>query len=121
MSRIRDTRFKKTLRGRVERHIYIFHAIDCVCQYASGEHSNIAVSLIGFFSVSLSISLFVKDHCCSFCYTPYQERSRGRANLKVDEDVILASAYAHVTTNAATGTDHDGATYWGIIRDVKFT
>ena len=41
--------------------------------------------------------------------------------MKVDEDVILASAYAHVTTNASTGTGHDGATYWGIIRDVKFT
>ena len=45
-----------------------------------------------------------------------QGRSRGQSNFKVDEDIKLASSYAFVTTNAAIGTDQDGATFWEKIR-----
>ena len=43
-------------------------------------------------------------------------RSKGIPNFKTDEDVILAAAYVHISTNAATGTDQDAATFWEKIR-----
>ena len=43
-------------------------------------------------------------------------RARGQANFRVDEDVMLASAYVVVTTNAAVGTDQNGSTFWEKIR-----
>ena len=45
-----------------------------------------------------------------------QGRSRGQSNFKVDEDMKLAASYAFITTNAAIGTDQDGATFWEKIR-----
>jgi hypothetical protein len=48
--------------------------------------------------------------------TSKQGRSRGQSNFKVEEDIKLASSYAFVTTNAAIGTDQDGATFWDKIR-----
>ncbi len=46
-----------------------------------------------------------------------QGRTRGQANFKVDEDMKLAASYAFITTNAAIGTDQDGATFWEKIRE----
>ena len=51
-----------------------------------------------------------------FLVKQQQGRSRGQSNFKVDKDIKLASSYAFVTTNAATGTDQDGATFWNKIR-----
>ena len=39
-------------------------------------------------------------------------RAKGQPNFRGDEDVMLASAYVVVTTNAAIGTDQNGATFW---------
>ncbi|KAI2513515.1 No apical meristem-associated C-terminal domain [Fragilaria crotonensis] len=43
-------------------------------------------------------------------------RAKGQPNFRGDEDVMLASAYVVVTTNAAIGTDQNGATFWEKIR-----
>jgi hypothetical protein len=43
-------------------------------------------------------------------------RAKGQPNFRDDEDVMLASAYVVVTTNAAIGTDQIGATFWEKIR-----
>jgi hypothetical protein len=44
-------------------------------------------------------------------------RAKGQSNFRNDEDTKLASAYANVSTDAAVGTDQDGATFWGKIRE----
>jgi hypothetical protein len=44
-------------------------------------------------------------------------RTKGQSNFRIEEDTKLANAYAHVSTDAAVGTDQDGATFWGKIRD----
>jgi hypothetical protein len=43
-------------------------------------------------------------------------RAKGQPNFRGDEDVMLASAYVVVTTNAAIGTDQNGATFSEKIR-----
>lgn len=43
-------------------------------------------------------------------------RSKGQKTSKFDEDVKLASWYVFVTTNAATGPNQNGATFWEKIR-----
>jgi hypothetical protein len=43
--------------------------------------------------------------------------TKGQSNFRIEEDTKLASAYAHVSTDAAVGTDQDGATFWSKIRD----
>ncbi|KAI2490250.1 No apical meristem-associated C-terminal domain [Fragilaria crotonensis] len=43
-------------------------------------------------------------------------RAKGQPNFRGDEDVMLASAYVVVTTNAAIGTDQNGAMFWEKIR-----
>ena len=43
-------------------------------------------------------------------------RAKGQPNFRGDEDVMLASAYVVVTTNAAIGTDQNGAAFWEKIR-----
>jgi hypothetical protein len=45
-----------------------------------------------------------------------QERSQGQSNIKVEEFIKLVSSYAFLTTNAAIGTEQDGATFWDKIR-----
>ncbi len=37
-------------------------------------------------------------------------RAKGMPNFRADEDEMLATAYVFVTTNAAVGTDQNGAT-----------
>ena len=44
-------------------------------------------------------------------------RAKGQSNIRNDEDMKLASAYANVSTDAAVGTDQDDATFWGKIRE----
>jgi hypothetical protein len=44
-------------------------------------------------------------------------RTNGQSNFRIEEDTKLARVYAHVSTDAAVGTDQDGATFWGKIRD----
>ena len=46
-----------------------------------------------------------------------QGRARGMPNFKADEDMFLALAYIVITTDAAVGTDQDGATFWSRIRN----
>jgi hypothetical protein len=43
-------------------------------------------------------------------------RAKGMPNFRAEEDVMLATAYVSVTTNAAIGTDQNGATFWDKIR-----
>ena len=38
-------------------------------------------------------------------------------NFRAEDDLWLAEAYAAVTVDAAVGTDQNGATFWGKIRD----
>ena len=43
-------------------------------------------------------------------------RARGQPNFRADEDVMLASSYVIVSTNAAVGTDQNASTFWEKIR-----
>ncbi|KAI2496398.1 No apical meristem-associated C-terminal domain [Fragilaria crotonensis] len=44
-------------------------------------------------------------------------RAKCMPNFRAEEDLWLAEAYAAVTVDAAVGTDQNGATFWGKIRD----
>ena len=45
-------------------------------------------------------------------------RGKGMPNFRIEEDLLVAAAYAAVTVDAAVGTDQNGATFWGKIRDL---
>jgi hypothetical protein len=45
-------------------------------------------------------------------------RGKGMPNFRVEEDLLVAAAYAAVTVDAAIGTDQNGATFWGKIKDL---
>jgi hypothetical protein len=44
-------------------------------------------------------------------------RAKCMPNFRAEDDLWLAEAYAAVTVDAAVGTDQNGATFWGKIRD----
>ena len=44
-------------------------------------------------------------------------RAKCMPNFRAEEDLWLAAAYAAVTVDATVGTDQNGATFWGKIRD----
>jgi hypothetical protein len=39
-------------------------------------------------------------------------------NFWTEEDLWIAAAYAAMTVDAAVGTDQNGATFWGTVRDI---
>ena len=39
-------------------------------------------------------------------------RAKGQPNFRGEEDVMLASAYVVMTSNATISTDQNGATFW---------